>query len=258
MANISLGRHVFGMAAILFGIVAVTWHDFNIWQQVRPLGIGSHREVLLYTIAAVQIVGGILAQGRQTARAGAAMLGVVYLFFAVLWLPLFVEKPVYDRLANFFEQFSLVAGALIVYATANRDPRYTSKLARLGYVFFGICVISFTLEQLFYLKDTAAFVPKWIPPGQMFWAITTTIAFALAAIALLSRRSAVLAAQLLTVMILCFGLLIWLPAVLAQPHSLTAWAGNAENLGIAGSAWIVADFLGVSATAAIRRVRVTP
>src|SRR5208283_1370614 len=81
-----------------------------------------------------------------------------------------------------------------------------------GAFFSEICVVSFTLEQFFYLSGTAAFVPKWIPPGQMFWAITTTIALALAAIALLSGRSALLASRLLTVMLVGFGLLVWLPA----------------------------------------------
>jgi uncharacterized membrane protein YphA (DoxX/SURF4 family) len=105
-------------------------------------------------------------------------------------------------------------------------------------------VISFTFEQVFYLSGTASFVPKWIPPGQMFWAIVTTIAFGLAAIALLNGRSALLAARLLTAMLIGFGLLVWLPAPFADTHKLINWAGNAQNLAITGAAWIVADFLG--------------
>jgi hypothetical protein len=66
----------------------------------------------------------------------------------------------------------------------------------------------------------------------MFWAITTTIAFALAAIALLSGRSALLASRLLTAMLIGFGLLVWLPAPFAEPQKLINWAGNDENLAI--------------------------
>jgi uncharacterized membrane protein YphA (DoxX/SURF4 family) len=247
--RVYLGRHVFGLAAVFFGVVALSWHDFNDWQQIRPLGNIPYREILLYVVAAVEIVGGVAIQWPKTARLGAVALGLVYLFFAVLWLPLFFEKPtVYDRLANFFEQFSLVSGALIVYATsgANGSAR-AAKLGRIGYLCFGVCVVSFTVEQAVYLHGTADFVPKWIPPGQMFWAIATTIAFALAAIALLTGRSALLASRLLTAMIVGFGLLVWLPAPFADPHSLTNWAGNAENLGILGSAWIVTDYLGNNA-----------
>src|SRR5580658_10317144 len=193
-----LGRHVFGLAAVGFGVFALVWRDFNTWQQIRALGNVPHREILVYIVAAVEIFGGVAIQFRRTAQAGAIALGTIYLMFALLWVPLIIEKPqVFDRWGNFFEQFSLVSGALIVYASF--DLR-AAKVARIGYFSFGICVVSFTLEQLFYLSGTADFVPKWIPLGQMFWAVTTTVAFALAAIALLSAPFALLAARLLTVM----------------------------------------------------------
>jgi uncharacterized membrane protein YphA (DoxX/SURF4 family) len=248
MTRYDLGRHVFGLAAIAFGLIAVAWREFNTWEQIRALGNVPHPEILLYIAAAIQLCGGIAVQWRRTARVGALLLGAIYLAFALLWVPFIVHEPkVYDRWGNFFEQFSLVSGALIVYALFGRGgsggPNRTPTLARMGYFFFGICVISFMLEQVFYLSATAQFVPKWIPPGQMFWAVATTIAFAMAALALLSGRVALLASQLLTVMIVAFGLLIWLPAPFADPHKLINWAGNAENLAIAGSAWIVADYL---------------
>jgi hypothetical protein len=105
-------------------------------------------------------------------------------------------------------------------------------------------VLSFGLEQLFYLANTASLVPKWIPPGQMFWAITTTIAFGLAAFALLTGLMAQLAARLNTAMLVGFGLLVWVPILIADPHTLSNWTESAETLGIAGSAWIVAEYLG--------------
>ncbi len=240
-----LGRHVYGLAAIVFGVCALVWHDFNTWQQVRPLGDLPHRATFACIVGVIEIAGGLAIQWRGTARAGATALGAIYLIFALLWVPRIIESPrVYDPYGNFFEQFSLVSGALIVYGSVRfRNSERAGKLARIGYFCFGICVVSFMFEQLFILSATASFVPKWIPPGQMFWAIATTIAFALAAIALFSGRSALLASRLLTAMIVAFGLLIWVPALFADPHNLFNWAANAENLGIAGSAWIVADFL---------------
>jgi uncharacterized membrane protein YphA (DoxX/SURF4 family) len=245
MRGIYWGRHVFGLAAILFGIFTLAWHDFNTWQQVGPLGDLPHREVLAYVVATIEIVAGVAIQWRRTARIAAISLGTVYSIFALLWIPRIVAQPrVYDRWGNFFEQFSQVSGALIVYSTMEpSDSERARKIARLGLISFAICVISFTLEQLFYLSGTAAFVPKWIPPGQMFWAIATTVAFALVVIALLTGHSSLLASQLLTVMIMGFGLLIWLPAPFADPHQMINWVGNAENLSIAGAAWIVTDYL---------------
>jgi len=99
-----------------------------------------------------------------------------------------------------------------------QSPRLErQRLAQIGYYSFGICVVSFALEQLFNLSATAGFVPKWIPPGQMFWAIATTVAFGLAAIALLTGFMALLASRLTTAMIVGFGLLVWLPALFADP-----------------------------------------
>jgi hypothetical protein len=116
-------------------------------------------------------------------------------------------------------------------------------LVQFGYYSFGVCVVSFTLEQLFYLSETASLVPKWIPPGQMFWAMATTAAFALAAIALLTGFMALLASRLTTAMIVGFGLLVWLPALFADHHSFMNWSEGTETFAIAASAWIVADFL---------------
>lgn len=245
MARIYSGRCVYGLAAVAFGIITLAWHDFNDWQQIRALGNVPHREILVYIAAAIQVFGGVAIQWPRTARAGAFALGSIYLIFALLWVPRIAAEPrVFDRWGNFFEQFSLVSGALIVYASSSpSDSERPGRAARIGYIFFGICVVSFTTEQFVYLSGTAAFVPKWIPPGQMFWAITTTIAFALAAIALLSGRSALLASRLLTAMLVGFGLLVWLPAPFADPHKMINWAGNAQNLAITGAAWIVADFL---------------
>jgi uncharacterized membrane protein YphA (DoxX/SURF4 family) len=245
MTRIDLGRHVYGLATVAFGIITLVWHDFNSWQQIQALGNVPHREILVYIAAVIELFGGLAIQWRKTARAAAVALGTIYLIFALLWVPHILAKPkIFDRWGNFFEQFSLVAGALIIFALLSpSDSERPRTVGRMGYMFFGICVISFTTEQLVYLSGTAAFVPKWIPPGQMFWAITTTIAFALAAIALLSGRSALLASRLLTAMLIGFALLVWLPAAFADPHKMINWAGNAQNLAITGAAWIVVDFL---------------
>jgi hypothetical protein len=101
-------------------------------------------------------------------------------------------------------------------------------------------VISFTLAQIIYLKVTVELVPTWIPPNQMFWAILTTIAFALAAIAILINRQALLATRLLTVMLTLFGVLVWIPRLIAHPEAHGNWSEFALNFLITGAAWMVA------------------
>ena len=78
----------------------------------------------------------------------------------------------------------------------------------------------------------------------MFWAVTTTVLFGLAAVALLTNRMATLAARLLTAMLVTFGLLVWVPLLLSGPHDHANWGETAETFAIAGAAWILADLLG--------------
>jgi hypothetical protein len=230
-----LGRRVFGAAALAAGLITLAWHDYNGWHQPR---------YLLYAAGTALIIGGAAIQFRPIAKTGAAVLGATYLIFALLCLPQIVAAPrIYNSWGNFFEQFSLATGAAIVYARSS-SAWSPETIRRIGRILLGVCVVSFTLEQAIYLGATAGFVPKWIPPSQMFWAITTTIFFALAAVALLANRMALLAARLLTVMVVSFGLLVWVPLILSDPHSHTNWSENAETFAIAGAAWILADLLG--------------
>ena len=230
----NLGRHVFGVAALAFGLITVAWHDYNDWHQLY----------IVYPAAAAMILGGAAIQFRLTAKTGALVLGAVYLVFALLCLPGIIAKPqIYNSWGNFFEQFSLVTGAAIVYARLS-SAWLPETLNRIGRILLGICTASFTLEQAFYLHATATLVPKWLPPSQMFWAITTTVLFALAAVALLTNRMALLATRLLTMMLVIFGLIVWVPLVVSDPHSHTNWSECVETFAIAGAAWILADLLG--------------
>jgi hypothetical protein len=226
------GRHVFGAASLAFGVITLAWHD-------------SHQfRYIVYSASAALIFGGAAIQFRRTAKAGAAVLGAACLVFVVMCVPGIVAAPrIYNSWGNFFEQFSLLTGAAIVYARLS-SAWSSETLNRIGRIFLGICTASFTLEQAFYLHATSTLVPKWIPPSQNFWAVATTVLFALAAVALLANRMALLASRLLTIMLVSFGLLVWVPLVLSDPHSHTNWSETAETFAIAGATWILADLLG--------------
>src|SRR6266704_2069953 len=104
----NFGRHVFGVAALAFGLITLAWHEYNGWHQPR---------YLVYAAAAALIFGGAAIQFRWTAKTGAGVLGAVYLVFALQCVPGIVAAPkIYNSWGNFFEQFSLVAGAAILYA----------------------------------------------------------------------------------------------------------------------------------------------
>jgi len=232
--SLNFGRHLYGVAAVVFGLITLAWHDYNGWHQPR---------YLVYAAAAALIIGGAVIQFRRAAKAGAAVLGAVYLIFALQCIPGIVAAPrVYNSWGNFFEQFSLVAGAAIVYARLSTawSPEMRN---RISCILVGVCVASFAMEQAFYLPPTASLVPKWLPPSQNFWAVATTVFFVLAAVALVTNQMALLAARLLTMMLVIFGLFVWIPLLVSDPHSHTNWSETAETFAIAGTAWILADLL---------------
>ena len=199
--------------------------------------------MLTWIAAAIEIVGGAAVLWPRAARASAIALAAVCCSFALIGLPAILKQPlVYNNYGNFFEQFSLGTGALILVGCLGRTK--PGRVAWIGYYGFGICVFSFALEQLFYLSATVSLVPRWIPPGQKFWAIATTAAFALAAVALLTGFLALLAARLTTAMLVGFGVLVWLPALFADAHSFVTWSETTETFAIAASAWVVAEFAG--------------
>lgn len=223
----NLGRHVFGLAVLACGIVALVFR-------------GS---VFIYAVAAAQIIGGVAIQFDRTAKVGAIIIGVVYLVLSIFSVPQIVTHPqIYASWGNFFYPFSVVIGAAVVVARST--PAWNPQtVARVASILLGVCAASFGIEQVEFLGRTASLVPKWIPPSQMFWAITTCVPFALAAVALVTNRYTLPATRLFALMMFLFGALVWIPILFSDPRSHGNWIEGTETVAIGGTAWILADFL---------------
>lgn len=250
-----LGRYVYGVAAMALGVIGLVWRDFATgWQPIQAFtvsGFFPYREALAYIAAIGQLLGGAAILGRRTARAGAVVLGIFNFIFACFWLPRFYWVPhllgfrfprMIGVLGGFLQEFCLVPAAVMIYTSLeSRDSARALRREQISRFVFAICVLSFGLSHFFGLSATARAVPNWIPPGQQFWAIATGVFFVLAAMAIFSGVVAVLASRLLTLMLVVFSALVWVPAPFAYPHVHIAWAGNAANLSFVGAAWVVAD-----------------
>ena len=240
MGTAVYGRIVFGASAVLFGVIALLWHDADTWQELQhiwglPFGIIVGESLMI-----AQIAGGIGIQIPQSRRVASVVRGVVYLHFSLACIPGIVAAPnVYASYGSFFEQLSLFCGAISLYAASEVSAARAIALGRLARLGMGVCTISFTAAQMIYLRFTASLVPKWIPPNQMFWAMLTTVAFALAAIAILPNRRARLAMRLMALMLALFGLLVWVPRLIAHPEAHLNWSEFVLTFLIAGSAGIV-------------------
>lgn len=228
-----VGIIIFALGTIVLGAVGLVWGDFaSNWQPLEAFGNVPYRKALAYLVAAALVAGGVGLLSRSTVKPAAALLLLPYGAFAVFWLPRVIGFPkIYGTWDGFFQEFAFVVPLLIVLAPAR---------LRVAQLLFGICVLSFGVEHFTAIAQTAALVPAWIPPNQTFWAIATGIFFTLAGIALVTTIGDLLAARLLTAMLLVFGALVWAPFLFAYPHSHNVWAGNAVNLVAAATAWVVA------------------
>jgi uncharacterized membrane protein len=237
------GRIVFGGAAVLFGVIALMWHDAETWQNLSHIWRLPFGATIGACLMAAQIAGGIGMLHPRSARLASVVLGFVYLCFSLACVPdIIAASNIYDKYGgSFFIFFSLACGAIALYASTDINGARAAVFGRLSRLGFGVCAISFTLGQALLLRETAQLVPKWIPPNQMFWAILTTVAFALAAIAILINRRARLAAGLMTLMLALFGILIWIPHVIAHPQAHFNWSECALTFLVTGAAWTVAE-----------------
>ena len=237
------GRIFFGASAVLFGVIALMWYDPDTWQTLRQIWSLPFGTIIGGCLMTAQIAGGVGMQYPRTARPASVVLGVVYLLFSLANIPdIIAASNIYERYGgSFFVFFSLLCGAVALYAATESNAARALTFGRLARLGLGVCTISFTLGQILLPRETADLVPKWIPPNQMFWAILTTIAFALAAIAILINRQARLAIRLMTLMLALFGVLVWIPRLIAHPEAHLNWSEFALTFLIAGAAWMVAD-----------------
>jgi hypothetical protein len=237
------GRIVLGTSAVLFGVVALMWHDSDTWQNLQHIWSLPFGTIIGECLMAAQVAGGIGMLHARTARSASVVLGIVYLCFSLACVPdIIAAANIYDKYGgSFFLFVSLFCGAIALYAATEADAARAVVFGRLARFGLGVCAISFTLGQMLLLRETAHLVPKWIPPSQMFWAILTTIAFALAGVAILINRQARLAMRLMTLMLALFGVLVWVPHLIAHPKAHFNWSECALTFLVTGATWMVAD-----------------
>ncbi len=241
----TFGWRVWGLGVMALAIVSLAWGDFDPGQPV-PKGFPD-RAVLAYVASVFMFVAGAAVEWRRTAAWGAAALTAYYALIVVTLMngAVALAHPTeYGAYSGGAEQLAIAAAGLIVYAASARiDAALGARLIRLGQMAFGVCALLFGGAHFFYLHLTAPLVPKWLPPGQAFWAYATGVGHIAAGVAILTGVKARLAAILLTAMYASFTALVHLPMLLGDPSSHFIWSENALNIALIGAAWAVADSL---------------
>lgn len=232
------GRHVYGLAGIALGILGLIYRDFAaVWQPIENLIGGIDRKAIAILYAAAFLIAGVATLWRKTAQTGVLVLAGLHLLSVLGWIPRIAGNwRIYGTWNGFFELFSIFIGGVIAYAMLTGRARTVQT----GRYLYAICLLSFGVGHFTALKETAGFVPNWLPPGQMFWAVATGVFYWLAAAAIALNIKATLAARLNTAMMFGFAVLAWGPIVWGRPEHFT-WAGTVITVTLASAAWIVAD-----------------
>jgi len=141
------GRIVFGAGAVLFGVIALMWYDSDTWQTLRQIWSLPFGTIIGGCLMTAQIAGGIGMQYPRTAHLASVILGVVYLLFSLACIPGIIAAPtIYAQYGSFFEQFSLLCGAIALYAATEASAARAVVFGRLARLGLGVCAISFALS----------------------------------------------------------------------------------------------------------------
>ena len=247
-----LGMWVLGLASVAAGVFDMVWGEFEAAHQpIQALGDNiAHNKVLALMGAVWLVVGGLTVLWRRTGRFGAVALGVIYLVFAICWVPRFYTATKFlgfrinvliGVLDGMGTQLIVVAAAVIVYTVARRGLEEAG--VAVGRWIFGISSVIFGVAHLMGTRDLATMVPNWMPLGGRFWVGFTGLCFVLAGLAILARIQDVLAARMLALMLLVFSAVALAPNILVYPHNHITWGANAYNLAAVGATWIFAEAL---------------
>jgi uncharacterized membrane protein YphA (DoxX/SURF4 family) len=234
-----VGRRVYGLGAILAGGVSLAFGAASAPDQ-------AHRILALAGGVLLVLAGVGVNLGRRIAACAAVALAI---YFVAAWTVLRAAALPHDwktwvTWQDLAESVAMSMGGVIAWRLLGGDDARRVLAAKIARLAFGACLLVFGTSHFVYLKYTAAVVPAWIPPSQVFWACATGAAHIAAGLAILSGVQARLAAMLLTAMFVIFGLLVHLPSVIREPHNHMNWSENAVNLVLVGAAWCVADLLG--------------
>jgi uncharacterized membrane protein YphA (DoxX/SURF4 family) len=251
MEQMRVGVWFYGLATVATGILDIVWGGFEGSHQ--PIkAFGQHipgQQVLAYIAGVWLVAAGMAILWRRTARIGAAGSAVIYLIFALFWLPRFYVVPhtlgfhiniLIFIVSGLAQQLLLAAPGVMVYAETASDPVWRERQVIAARWMLGLSPIVFGLGHLINVQAIVRFVPHWVPFGN-FWTVLTGIAFVLAGSAIVSGIRDLLAARLLMLMLFLFELMVEIPPVFVQPHNQVAWGGAMYNLTAIGACWIFVE-----------------
>jgi uncharacterized membrane protein len=212
--------------------------------------------VLTFALGSVLLAASIGLLFERTVAASVITIAVYAMAWALVRIPPIFNAPLsIGSWYGFCEGVSTLAGVWTLYALHRRrdhagmvGPLASDFALRLARGLFGAACVVYGIAHFAYAAYSLPFVPTWLPARMPLVYVTGIFHFAAGA-GLLLGILARLAARLEAIMIIIFGVLIWLPSHFARP--VPTWAGTPQNQWsetlvnflLAGVAWLIAESL---------------
>ncbi len=237
---------LFAIGMIGLGILALVYGDFAlVWQPV-PAGVPG-RMGLAYASGVLMLLAGLGLLFRTTAAFSATVLFFYLLVWLLLKVPALVVAPGLEAVwLGFGEIAVLFTGGWMLFAKLSEQPSVSilnlaagKKGISIAIYLFAASLIPIGLSHILYSKETAAFVPAWLPL-RVGWAYLTGLGQIACGLGVLFSVYPRVAAYAEAGMLSSFTILVWGPAILAAPQTRMPWTAFFISWAIASGAWIVA------------------
>lgn len=238
---------LFAVGMIGLGVLALIYGDFAlVWQPV-PAEIPG-RTALAYGSGVLMLLCGVGLLFRATAAWAVRILFPYLIVWALLKVPALVVAPQIEAVwLGFGELVVLLTGGWVLFAKV-APLREGSPLAfltsengiRVVRILFAVSLIPIGLSHIVYVKQTAEFVPAWLP-YRVGWAYLTGAGQIASGLGVLLSILPRVAAWAEAGMISIFTLLVWAPAIFREPKTRLPWTAFFISWAIASAAWVMAQ-----------------
>ena len=249
-AILGLGYKVLAATMIGLGLLGFASGDFaSVWQRI-PIEHLPGYAFFAHACALVEFATGLGLLLRPLRVVAARVLVAFLLLWAVLLkLPAVVAVPQMEATwLGLAEVTVMLAAAWIVWIAFDRridSPRLRLFAGSTGLGnarrLYALSLLPIGLAHFFYIEQTAAFVPAWLP-WHVGWAWLTGAGSIAACVAILSGFLARLAAATETAMLAIITILVWTPGFAPASNGLQfQLTGFLISAAIAAGSWVVAD-----------------
>jgi uncharacterized membrane protein len=238
---------LFAIGMIGLGVLALTYGDFAlVWQPVAPWVPG--RTALAYLSGVIMLLGGIGLMFPATSAWSIRILFPYLVVWALLKVPALVVAPKMEAVwLGAGELIVLMCGGWVLFANLAelRDGSVfeflTSKrVMRFVKCLFAVSIIPIGLSHIVYVKQTADFVPAWLPYREG-WAYLTGAGQIASGLGILFSILPRIAAWAEAGQISLYTLLVWVPAIMAAPKTRLPWTAFFISWAIGAAAWVMAQ-----------------